>query len=78
MIIHYDDDVDALYIQFCEKSPDGAVEVAEGIQMDLTSNNELVGIEVLDASKHIDLKSMLSYTFDPSIAKTRHSVGVAS
>jgi uncharacterized protein YuzE len=62
--IHYDDEVDALYLKFGDESPDGVIEIAEGVNLDTTSSDRIVGIEILDASKRIDLKTILSYTLE--------------
>jgi uncharacterized protein YuzE len=47
-----------------EETPNGVIEISEGINIDTTSENKLVGIEILNASKKIDLKTMLSYSFE--------------
>lgn len=62
MKVSYDDEVDALYIKLGEEKPDGAIELSEGINIDTTSENHVVGIEILDASQKIDLKTVLSYS----------------
>jgi uncharacterized protein YuzE len=64
MKVYYDNEVDALYLKLGDEPPDGVVEIAEGVSLDTTSNNRIVGIEILDASKKIDLKTILSYTLE--------------
>jgi uncharacterized protein YuzE len=64
MIIFYDNEVDALYLRLGDETPEGVIEIAEGVNLDTTSNNRIVGIEILDASKKIDLKTILSYTLE--------------
>lgn len=64
MKVFYDDEVDALYLKLGEESPEGVIEIAEGVSLDTTSNNRIVGIEILEASKKIDLKTILSYTLE--------------
>ena len=64
MKVYYDKEVDALYIKLGTKSPDGVVEISEGVNLDTTSEGKLVGIEILDASKKIDIKTILSYTLE--------------
>jgi uncharacterized protein YuzE len=64
MKVHYDDAVDALYIELSEETPDGAVELSEGINVDTTSAGRIAGIEILGASARIDLKTILSYSVD--------------
>ena len=64
MRIHYDNEVDALYLKLGDEPPEGVIEIAEGISIDTTSEDRIVGIEILDASKKIDLKTILSYTLE--------------
>ncbi|MBM4295615.1 MAG: DUF2283 domain-containing protein [Deltaproteobacteria bacterium] len=64
MRVYYDNEVDALYLKLGDESPEGVIEIAEGVNLDTTSNNRIVGIEILDASKKIDLKTILSYTLE--------------
>ena len=64
MRIYYDNEVDALYLELGDESPEGVIEIAEGVNLDTTSHNRIVGIEILDASKKIDLKTLLSYTLE--------------
>jgi len=56
--------VDALYLKLGDETPEGIIEIYEGINIDTTSENRIVGIEILNASKRIDLKTMLSYSFE--------------
>lgn len=64
MKVFYDDEVDALYLKLGEETPDGAIEISEGINIDTTSDNKIVGIEILNASKKIDLRTILSYSLE--------------
>jgi uncharacterized protein YuzE len=64
MRVHYDDEVDALYLELGDGPPEGVVEISEGVNLDTTSGGRIVGIEILDASKKIDLKTILSYTLE--------------
>ena len=68
MKVYYDDEVDALYIQFEESKPDGVIEISEGINLDTTTDNKVVGIEILNASLKINLNTILSYSL--SLEKT--------
>ena len=56
MKIKYDPQVDAAYISF-KKGPTQVttVRVTEDLAIDFGPNEEIVGIEVLDASQHLDL-----------------------
>ncbi len=64
MKVYYDDEVDALYLKLGEETPEGVIEMAEGVNLDTTSEDKIVGIEILNASKKIDLKTVLSYTLE--------------
>jgi uncharacterized protein YuzE len=64
MRVNYDSEVDAIYIKLGNEKPDGVVEIAEGVNLDTTSKNRIVGIEILNASKKINIKTILSYELD--------------
>jgi len=64
MKVYYDDEVDALYLKLGDESPQGVIEITEGVKIDTTSEDKIVGIEILNASKKIDLTSLLSYSFE--------------
>ncbi|UJS17496.1 MAG: DUF2283 domain-containing protein [Candidatus Jettenia sp.] len=64
MKVYYDDEADALYLKLGDKSPEGVIELSEGVNLDTTSEDKIVGIEILNASKKIDLKTVLSYTLE--------------
>jgi len=64
MKVYYDDEVDALYLRLSDETPDGVVEVDEGVNLDTTSDSRIVGIEILNASKKLDLKTVLSYSLE--------------
>lgn len=64
MRVYYDNEVDALYIKLGNKKPEGVIEISEGVNLDTTSEDKIVGIEILDASKKIDIKTILSYTLE--------------
>lgn len=64
MKVYYDDKVDALYLKLGDEIPEGVVEISEGVNIDTTAEDKIVGIEILNASKKIDLKTILSYTLE--------------
>jgi len=66
MKINYDNEVDVAYIEMSSNKPDGAIEASEGIILHTTSNNEIVGIEIIDASKKIPIKSLYCLEFEPA------------
>ncbi len=57
MKIKYDPEVDAAYISF-KKGPTQVttIRITEDIAIDLGENEEIVGIEILDASIHFGFK----------------------
>jgi uncharacterized protein YuzE len=61
MKVHYDSDIDAIYIKFGNQKPEGVVEISEGVNLDTTSEDKIVGIEILHASKKMNIKTILSY-----------------
>jgi len=61
MKIYYDDKVDALYLEFSKGKPEGVVEITEGVNLDLTDKGHIIGIEILDSSKKMDMNTILSY-----------------
>ena len=52
-IIHYDRDVDVLYIVVKEGPEDSVVEAAPGINVELDKRGRLLGVEILNASKNL-------------------------
>ena len=64
MKVQYDKEVDALYIELSNQKPDGVVEIAEGVNIDTTTDGKLSGIEIINASKKFDLNTILSYTLE--------------
>ena len=56
MKMRYDPEVDALYVSF-KKGPTQVttIRLSEDIAIDLGPEEEIVGIEVLDASSHIGI-----------------------
>jgi uncharacterized protein YuzE len=61
MKVAYDREVDAVYIQLSNLKPEGVVELADGINIDLTTEGKIVGIELLDATKKVSLDTLLTY-----------------
>jgi uncharacterized protein YuzE len=58
MIVHYHSDTDMLYIQLAERASVESEEVAPGIVLDFDEHNQVVGIEIEDASAAIDLSRL--------------------
>jgi uncharacterized protein YuzE len=64
MKVHYDKKADAVYIKLGTQKPDGVIEISEGVNLDTTSENKIVGIEILHASKKMNIKTILSYELE--------------
>lgn len=64
MKVHYDAEVDAVYIKLGSQKPDGVVEISDIVNLDTTSDNRIVGIEILNASQKINLNTILSYELE--------------
>jgi len=64
MKVSYDKEVDALYIELSTQKPDGVIEIEEGINIDVSSDGGIVGIEFIDAAKKMPLDGFLKYEID--------------
>lgn len=51
----------SIYIRLGNREPDGVIEVSGGVNLDTTAENGIVGIEILNASKKIDLDTIFRY-----------------
>ncbi len=49
---------DIAYIQFSTKKPEGAIEIEEGVVLDTTEKDEIVGMGIFNASKRLPLESL--------------------
>lgn len=67
MKVYYDKEADAAYIELSTEKAVGVVEATEGVNLDVTAENRIVGIELLDASKRIPLSSLLTYELDKDL-----------
>ena len=60
MRISYDDKTDLLYIRLDERKQQlENIRATEDIVLDIGESGKIVGIEILDASKHVNLGSLL-------------------
>jgi uncharacterized protein YuzE len=64
MKVHYDNEVDAIYIKLGNQKPEGVIEISEGVNLDTTSGDKIVGIEILNASKRMNIRTILSYELE--------------
>ena len=60
MIIHYDSKTDLLYLRI-EPSAQEVINkrVSDEIVLDIGENEQIIGIEIMDASKHINLEKLM-------------------
>jgi uncharacterized protein YuzE len=56
--IEYFPETDSLYIDLAERSGVDAIEVGDGIVIDLDSEGHPVGIDIDQASRHLDLQTL--------------------
>ena len=67
MQIHYDAKSDLLYLRLDDREQKTRNRrVSEDIVLDLGEDDRIVGIEILDASRRLDLKNLLPVTQDSS------------
>jgi len=69
MKVTYDREADALYIKISSKTPDGVIEIKEGVNLDVSKEDKIIGIEILNASKKLSLKSFTTYNISPELLK---------
>lgn len=60
MTIHYDSKTDLLYLRL-ETSEQAVTNkrVTDDIVLDLGANDKIIGIEIMDASKHVNLEKLM-------------------
>jgi uncharacterized protein YuzE len=59
MRLNYYPETDSLYIDLAERPSTKSKEVSEGIVLDYDSEGNLVGIDIDNASKKLDLKTLV-------------------
>ena len=60
MNINYNDKTDLLYIRFDDRKQDVINKrVSEDIVLDIGEEDRIIGIEILDASRHVSLDRLL-------------------
>jgi uncharacterized protein YuzE len=64
MQIQYDSKTDLLYLRFESDSEEVINKrVTEDIVLDIGANDKIVGIEIMDASKHVNLEKLIPIKF---------------
>jgi uncharacterized protein YuzE len=58
MKLHYYPDTDSLYIDLSSKPSVESLEVSEGVVLDYDAEGNLVGIDIDNASRKVDLREL--------------------
>jgi len=67
MNIMYNDKADLLYIRLDDKKQEIINRrVSEDIVLDIGEDEKIVGIEILDASKHVSLEKLMPINYETS------------
>jgi uncharacterized protein YuzE len=64
MKIEYDREADALYILLRDADIDDNLDIVEGVTVDLDANRQVIGFEILDASKRLSLSDIVNITIE--------------
>jgi len=68
MQIHYDSKTDLLYLRLIpEKQQVTNIQVTDDITLDISADDKIVGIEILDASKHVNLEKLLPVEYSKPV-----------
>ena len=59
MRLNYYPETDSLYIDLAERTSAESREVSEGIVLDYDTNGNLIGIDIDNASKKLELKKLI-------------------
>ncbi len=69
MKMKYYKDTDSLYIDLSERSSVESQEVSPGVVIDFDKNNNIVGIDIDNASSKIDMNQIEISDFMPKLVK---------
>ena len=58
--LHYDPATDAAYLRFSENSVSESEEVAKGVVLDYDADGRMVGMEVLEARRHLPADTLVA------------------
>lgn len=61
MKVKYDKSADAAFIRLSNKTPDGAIEIDEGLIVHTTQDNKIVAIEILDVSQKLSVRELFKF-----------------
>ncbi|MCW3074708.1 MAG: hypothetical protein JWP69_1777 [Flaviaesturariibacter sp.] len=64
MQIHYDSNTDLLYLRLQTGTQEVVNKrISEDIVLDIGNDDKIVGIEIMDASKHVNLEKLMPVEF---------------
>jgi len=67
MQIHYDSKTDLLYLRLESTTQDVINKrITEDIVLDIGENDKIIGIEIMDASKHVNLEKLMPIEYSKS------------
>ena len=67
MQIHYDSKTDLLYLRLESTSQEVINKrITEDIVLDIGENDKIIGIEIMDASKHVNLEKLMPIEYSKS------------
>ena len=76
MKIYYDEKKDLLYLRFEEGKREVVNKrVTDHIVLDIEDEDKIIGMEVLDASKHLNLRNLLPITYDVQLKESAGVIG---
>ena len=58
MKLHYYPETDSLYIELRSEPGNETREIAEGLNVDFNAKGEVVGLDIENASRHLDLTTL--------------------
>ncbi len=68
MTIHYDSKTDLLYLRIAPEQQEVTNKrVTEDIVLDMGSDDKIVGIEIMDASKHVNLEKLMPVEYSKAL-----------
>ena len=68
MQIHYDSKYDLLYIRLESKKQNVTnIQVTDDIILDIGEEDKIVGIEIMDASKHVNLEQLMPIEYSKAV-----------
>ena len=58
MKLHYYPETDSLYVEFTSRPGADTIEVTDGLNVDLDADGEVVGFDIDQASRRLDLSAL--------------------